>query len=54
MMLVCLLGCSGMCLLSEVESGGEVELFCSLNCRETADNAAAAGYQLPAAAAPVS
>ena len=42
------------CLLSEVESGGEVELFCSLNCRETADNAAAAGYQLPAAAAPVS
>ena len=49
---VCL-GVAG-CLLSEVESGGEVELFCSLNCRETADNAAAAGYQLPAAAAPVS
>ena len=42
------------CLLSELESAGEVELFCSLNCRETADNAAAAGYQLPAAAAPVS
>ena len=51
MMLVCLLGCMS------IERGGvagEVELFCSLNCRETADNAAAAGYQLPAAAAPVS
>ena len=38
------------CLLSELESAGEVELFCSLNCRETADNAAAAGYQLLPAA----
>ena len=36
--------------MSELESAGEVELFCSLNCRETADNAAAAGYQLLPAA----